>query len=72
MADDQRSGRQSSSRAPEIIEKVRNFVANDRCASLRLMEDFLSTKKEMIRTILHEDLGKRKSVVNLFTPLTPE
>ncbi|GFS62229.1 FLJ37770-like protein [Trichonephila clavipes] len=49
-----------SSRTPEIIEKVRNFVANDPCASLRLMEDSLSTNKETIRTTLHEDLGKTK------------
>ncbi|GFY08777.1 protein GVQW3 [Trichonephila clavipes] len=50
VEDDQRSGRPISSRTPEIIEKVLNFVAND---SLRI-------NKETIRTILHEGLGKTK------------
>ncbi|GFX73064.1 FLJ37770-like protein [Trichonephila clavipes] len=35
-----------SSRIPETIEKVRNCMANDRCASLKLMEDSLSTTKK--------------------------
>ncbi|GFU90892.1 protein GVQW3 [Trichonephila clavipes] len=54
VEDDQRSGRPISSRTPEIIEKVKNFVANDRCASLRMMVDSLNINKETIRTITHE------------------
>ncbi|GFV55916.1 hypothetical protein TNCV_1390321 [Trichonephila clavipes] len=45
VEDDQRSGRPSSSRTPEIIEKVRNFVLSDHCSSLRLKEDSSSTNK---------------------------
>ncbi|GFY06270.1 protein GVQW3 [Trichonephila clavipes] len=60
VEDDQRNRRSISSRTPEIIDKVRNFVANDRCASLRMMADSLNINKETIRTILHEDLGKAK------------
>ncbi|GFS92932.1 FLJ37770-like protein [Trichonephila clavipes] len=65
---DQCCGRPISSRTAKI-EKVRNFVLNDRCASLRLMEDSLSTNKETIRTIQHEDLGKTKKCAK-FVPHT--
>ncbi|GFV64333.1 protein GVQW3 [Trichonephila clavipes] len=71
--DDQRSGRPISSRTPEIIEKVQNFVANDRCTSLRMMIDSLNINKETSRTILHENSGKTK-VCAKFVPhtLSPE
>ncbi|GFT03397.1 protein GVQW3 [Trichonephila clavipes] len=55
-----RSGRPISCRVPKIIEKVRNFVANDRCVPLRMMVDSLNIHKGTIRTTLHEDLGKTK------------
>ncbi|GFW33200.1 FLJ37770-like protein [Trichonephila clavipes] len=64
---------QFKSRTPEIIEKVQNFVANDCCASLRMMVDSLNINKETIRTLLHENLGKTK-VCAKFVPhtLSPE
>ncbi|GFX30380.1 protein GVQW3 [Trichonephila clavipes] len=73
VEDHQSSGRPISSRIPEIIEKVRNFVAMDRCAPLRMMADSLSVNKETIRILLHEDLDKTK-VSAKFVPhtLTPE
>ncbi|GFX01837.1 FLJ37770-like protein [Trichonephila clavipes] len=60
VEDDQRRGRSISSRTTETIEKVRNFVANDRCAPLRMMSDSLKINKETIRIIMDEDLGKTK------------
>ncbi|UYV73952.1 hypothetical protein LAZ67_11001570 [Cordylochernes scorpioides] len=60
LEDDKHTGRPSSSKTPESIEKVREFVANNRSASPRMMEEVLHIKKETIRTILHEDLGKTK------------
>ncbi|GFW21921.1 HTH_48 domain-containing protein [Trichonephila clavipes] len=48
---DQRSGRPISSKTPEIIEKVRNFVANDHCTSLRMMTDSLNINKEIIGNV---------------------
>ncbi|GFV71746.1 putative DD34D transposase [Trichonephila clavipes] len=62
-----------TSETPEIIEKVQNFVANDGWESPKFMIDSLSTKKETIRIILHEYLGKTK-VCAKFVPhiLTPE
>ncbi|GFW72369.1 protein GVQW3 [Trichonephila clavipes] len=46
VEDDQRIGRPISSRTPETIEKVHTFVANDPCASLRMMVDSLNINKE--------------------------
>ncbi|KYM96662.1 hypothetical protein ALC62_12709 [Cyphomyrmex costatus] len=55
-----RTGRPISIRKPEMIEKVRDFVANDRNALLKMMEEILNINRETIRTILHEDLSKTK------------
>ncbi|UYV64366.1 hypothetical protein LAZ67_3000416 [Cordylochernes scorpioides] len=60
LEDDKHTGQPSSSKMPESIEKVREFVANNRSASLRMMAEVLHINKETIRTILHEDLGKTK------------
>ncbi|UYV84600.1 hypothetical protein LAZ67_X002767 [Cordylochernes scorpioides] len=69
LEDDKHTGRPSSSKTPESIEKVREFVANNRSASLRMMAEVLNINKETIRTILHEDLGKTK-VCAKFVPHT--
>ncbi|GFV88116.1 protein GVQW3 [Trichonephila clavipes] len=69
VEDDQRSGRPISSRTPEIIEKVQNFVANDHCAPLRMMVDSVNINNETIRTIMHENLEKTK-VCAKFVPHT--
>ncbi|EGI62185.1 Mariner Mos1 transposase [Acromyrmex echinatior] len=63
LKDDKKSGRPILVRTPEMIEKVRDFVANDHNASLKMMEKALNISRETIRTILHEDLGKTKSYV---------
>ncbi|UYV76641.1 hypothetical protein LAZ67_14001557 [Cordylochernes scorpioides] len=69
LEDDKHAGRPSSSKTPESIEKVREFVANNRSASLRMVAEVLHINKETIRTILHEDLGKTK-VCAKFVPHT--
>ncbi|UYV77797.1 hypothetical protein LAZ67_15002329 [Cordylochernes scorpioides] len=69
LEDDKHTGRPSYSKTPESIEKVREFVANNRSASLRMMAEVLHINKETIRTILHEDLGKTK-VCAKFVPHT--
>ncbi|KAG5346730.1 SETMR methyltransferase, partial [Acromyrmex charruanus] len=53
LEDDKKSGRPILVRTPEMIEKVRDFVANDRNASLKMMEEALNISRETIRTILH-------------------
>ncbi|KAG5317859.1 SETMR methyltransferase, partial [Pseudoatta argentina] len=69
LEDDKRSGRPILVRTPEMIEKVRDFVANDCNASLKMMEEALNIIRETIRTILHEDLDKTK-VCAKFVPHT--
>ncbi|KAG5331688.1 SETMR methyltransferase, partial [Acromyrmex heyeri] len=69
LEDDKKSGRPILVRTPEMIQKVRDFVANDRNASLKMMEEALNISRETIRIILHEDLGKTK-VCAKFVPHT--
>ncbi|UYV80511.1 hypothetical protein LAZ67_19000393 [Cordylochernes scorpioides] len=69
LEEDKHTGRPSSSKTPESIEKVREFVVNNRSASLRMIAEVLHINKETIRTILHEDLGKTKDCAK-FVPHT--
>ncbi|KAG5314524.1 SETMR methyltransferase, partial [Acromyrmex insinuator] len=69
LEDDKKSGRPILVRILEMIEKVRDFVANDRNASLKMMEEALNISRETIPTILHEDLSKTKVCVK-FVPHT--
>ncbi|KAG5313937.1 SETMR methyltransferase, partial [Acromyrmex insinuator] len=69
LEDEKKSGRPILVRTPEMIEKVRDFVANDRNASLKMMKEALNISRETIRIILHEDLSKTK-VCAKFIPHT--
>ena len=42
LEDDNRERRPILSRTPEMIEKVRDFIANDRNALLKIMEELLA------------------------------
>lgn len=69
LEDEKHTGRPSSCQTPAMIEKVDDFVTNNRCATLRMMEESLGINKETIRKILNEDLGKTK-VCAKFVPHT--
>ncbi|KAG5314738.1 GVQW3 protein, partial [Acromyrmex insinuator] len=56
LEDNKKSGRPILVRTPEMIEKVSDFVANDRNVSLKMMEEALNISRKTIRTILHEGL----------------
>ncbi|GJQ85874.1 hypothetical protein Trydic_g15331 [Trypoxylus dichotomus] len=56
-----------SARIPEVIEKVRGFIANDRNASLKMMEEDFNISTETVRIILHEDWTNTKVCVK-FNP----
>ncbi|GJQ67571.1 hypothetical protein Trydic_g8380 [Trypoxylus dichotomus] len=60
LKDHNHEGRPILARTPEMIEKVRGFVGNDRNVSLKIMKENLNISRETIRIILHEDLGKAK------------
>ena len=52
-----------------MIKKVRDFIENDGNAWPKIIEEVLNIRRETIRTILHEDLGKTK-VCAKFVPHT--
>ena len=56
-----RSGRPSTSRTPEMIERVRQMLAQDRRLTLRLITEEVAYSKDTEHTIVRDDLGKRKS-----------
>ena len=66
IEDEPRSGR-SSSRTPEMIEKVRQMLAQERRLTLRLIAEELGISKDTAHTIVRDDLGKRK-ICSRFMP----
>ena len=56
--DEPSSGRPSTSRTPEMIDKVRQMLAQDRCLTLRLIVEELGISKSTTHTIVRDDLGK--------------
>ena len=58
--DEPRLDRSSTSRTPEMIEKVRQMLAKDRRLTLRLIAEDLGTSKDTAHIIVRYDLGKRK------------
>ena len=66
--DESRSSRPLTSRTPEMIEKVRQMLAQDRRLTLRLIADELGINKDTAHIIVRDDLGKRK-ICSRFVPL---
>ena len=50
--DEPRSGRPSTSRTPDMIERVRQMLAQDRRMNLRLMAEELGISKDTVHTIV--------------------
>ena len=65
--DELRSGRPSTSRTPEMIEKVQQILAQDQRLTLRLIEEELGISKDTVHTIVRDDLGKGK-ICSRFVP----
>ena len=65
--DEPRSGRPSTRRTPDMIERVRQMLTQDRRVTLRLMAEELGISKDMVHTIVCEDLGNRK-ICSRFVP----
>ena len=55
-----RLGRPSTSRTPEMIEKVRQMLAQNRRLTLRLIAEELGISKDTAHAIVRDDLRKRK------------
>ena len=60
VEDDPKSGRPTTSRANENVERVREKVRNDRRLTVRMIADELSMNSERVWRIITEDLGMRK------------
>ena len=58
--EDEPSGQSSTNRTPEMMEKVRKMLAQDRRLTLRLVAKELGISKDTAHTIVRDDLGKRK------------
>jgi transposase len=73
LEDDERSGRPTTSRNEQTIEKVCQLVMQDRRVTLRLLSVELNGSKDTIREIMLDDVGKKKVCTN-FVPhlLMPE
>ena len=68
MAEDEpHSGWPSTSRTPEMIEKVRQMLAQDQRLTLRLIAQELGISKDRAHTIVRHDFGKRK-ICSRFMP----
>jgi len=65
--DEPRSGQPSTSRTPDMIERVQQMLAQDRQVILRLMAEELGISKGTVHNIVHEDLCKRK-ICSWFVP----
>ncbi|PNF26463.1 hypothetical protein B7P43_G15372 [Cryptotermes secundus] len=70
---EQRSGRPSTSRNADVIEKVRTLIMEDRRLAFREVADEVGISRGSANTILTEDLGMRR-VAAKFVPklLSPE
>ena len=60
VEDDHRSGRPSTSRPDEYVERVRQKVRSDRRLTVRMITDELGMNSERVWRIITEDLGMRK------------
>lgn len=60
LEDDPRSGRPTTSRNEENIQKVKKLVRSDRRLTVRMLAEELGLRRESVRLILTEDLGMKK------------
>lgn len=60
VEDEQRAGPSRTVRTPGMIQKVRDFIAEDRNATTRMIGEALGISHETARLILTEDLDKKK------------
>ena len=58
--DEPRSSRPSTSRIPEMIDKVRQMLEQDQRLTLRLIGEELGISKDTAHTIVRDDLSKSK------------
>jgi hypothetical protein len=73
LGHDPKSGRPSTAKTPENVEKVARIVRRDRRLSIRAISELTSINKESVTQILHEDLGMKKVCAKVVPKiLTPQ
>ena len=72
MEDDHRSGRPSTSKTDENVERVRQKVPSDRRLTVRMIADELGMNSEMVWRIITQDLGMRKICAKMVPRLLNE
>jgi hypothetical protein len=73
VGDDPKSGRSSTAKTQENVEKVARIVRGDRQLSIRAISELTNINKESVTQILHDDLGMKKVCAKLMPKiLTPE
>jgi len=73
VGDDPKSGRPSTAKTQENVEKVARIVRGDRRLSIRAISELTNINKESVRQILHDDLGMKKVCAKVVPKiLTPE
>jgi len=60
VRDNPKSGRPSTAKTQENVEKVARIVRGDRRLSIRAISELTNINKESVRQILHDDLGMKK------------
>ena len=60
VGDDPKSGRPSTAKTQENVEKVARIVRGDRRLSIRAISELTNLNKESVRQILHDDLFMKK------------
>ena len=70
--DDHRSGRPSTSRTDENVERVRQKVRSDRRLTVRMNTDELDMNNERVYRIITEDLGMKKICTKMVPRLLNE
>ena len=60
VEDDSRSGRPSTSRTADNVERVKQMVRGDRRLTVRMIADELEINRDSVWKIITEDLGMRK------------
>jgi len=59
VGDDPKSGRPSTAKTQENVEKVARIVRGERRPSIRAISELTNINKESVRQILHDNLGMK-------------
>ena len=63
VGDDPKSGRPSTAKTQENVEKVARIFRGDRQLSIRAISELTNINKESVTQILHDDLGMKGCVL---------